>query len=90
MKVDSLTFRIDDKEIYEMLYGVHNFVGKTDFPETSMVTKTAICRVLSTLETAMVSEEYKRRANGGISPDVKNPRGARRFEDWNFVPCGGH
>lgn len=42
-----------------------------------MVTKTAICRVLSTLEPVTMMMRNKRRAEGGISPDIENPIGGQ-------------
>lgn len=59
-----------------MFHGLNNFFGKVDVPETLMVTKTAICRVLSTLEPVTMTVRNKRRAEGGISPDIENPVGS--------------
>ena len=73
--MDNLTSRINDAEDYRMFHGLNNFLRKAGFPKSSMVTKTAICRVLSTLEPIAVTEGNKRRAEGGSSPDIENLRG---------------
>lgn len=76
MEVDRLTFRIHYAGFYGMFHGLNNFFGKVDVPETLMVTKTAICRVLSALEPVTMIVRNKRRAEGGISPDIENPVGS--------------
>ena len=58
-----------------MFHGMNKFVGETSFPAAFSVTKTAICRILSTLEPLTVMGENKRRAEGGSSPDIENLSG---------------